>query len=107
APTVPADIVDLVLRERRRAFPLSAEQEAMLRSSAASQDRVVSVIGLAGAGKTTATHALAEAFRVAGVRVLGAAPSGVAAEQLQDETGIHSTTLHRLLAESDRAGGLP
>src|SRR5205823_1395904 len=31
--------------------------------------------------------------------VLGAAPSGIAAEKLQDETGIPSTTLHRLLAE--------
>jgi ATP-dependent exoDNAse (exonuclease V) alpha subunit len=78
----------------------------MVRTVAASPDRVVCVVGLAGAGKTTATHALAEAFAAAGVPVLGAAPSGVAAERLQDETGIPATTLHRLLAESSR-GGLP
>ena len=36
-------------------------------------------------------------FAQAGIDVLGAAPSGVAAEKLQDETGIPATTLHRLL----------
>jgi ATP-dependent exoDNAse (exonuclease V), alpha subunit - helicase superfamily I member len=34
--------------------------------------------------------------------VVGAAPSGVAAEKLQDETGIPSTTLHRLLERAAR-----
>ena len=48
------------------------------------------------AGKTTATHAVAQVF-AHGIDVLGAAPSGVAAEKLQDETGIPSATLHRLL----------
>ncbi|MEJ7792413.1 MAG: MobF family relaxase [Gaiellaceae bacterium] len=76
---------------------LSPEQQAMLRAVAASPDRVVCVVGLAGTGKTTATRAVADAFRSAGVPVIGGAPSGVAAEKLQDETGIPSTTLHRLL----------
>ncbi len=71
----------------------------MLRAVAGSADRVVCVVGLAGAGKTTATRAVHEAFAAAGVPVVGAAPSGVAADKLQDETGIHSTTLHRLLKE--------
>ena len=69
----------------------------MLEAVATSPDRVVCVVGLAGAGKTTATRTLADAFRAAGVPVVGGAPSGVAAEKLQDETGIPSTTLHRLL----------
>ena len=68
----------------------------MVRSVAASPDRVVAVVGRAGAGKTTAAYALAGVFRATGTPVLGAAPSGVAAEKLQDETGIVSTTLHRL-----------
>ena len=79
----------------------SGEQEAMLRVVAASRDRVVCVVGLAGAGKTTATRAVREAFEASGVTVVGAAPSGVAAQQLQDETGIVSTTLHRLLASRE------
>jgi conjugative relaxase-like TrwC/TraI family protein len=76
---------------------LSPEQQAMLRAVATSPDRVVGVVGLAGTGKTTATRAVTDAFRSAGVPVIGGAPSGVAAEKLQDETGIPSTTLHRLL----------
>lgn len=86
---------------------LSAEQEEMVRAVTMSPDRVVCVIGPAGAGKTTATHALAEAFRAGGSPVFGAAPSGIAAERLQDETGIPSRTLHRLLAQTNLAGGLP
>jgi len=87
---------------------LSREQEAMLRAVAASSDRVVCVVGLAGSGKTTATRAVREAFEASGTRVVGAAPSGVAAQQLQDETGIASTTLHRLLAAGTETDtGLP
>ena len=79
------------------AATLSEEQRAMVRQTVSSPDRVVCVVGLAGAGKTTATRAAADAFRAAGVPVIGAAPSGIAAEKLEDETGVASTTLHRLL----------
>ncbi|HZT54501.1 MAG TPA: MobF family relaxase, partial [Gaiellaceae bacterium] len=103
-PSVPAELVEGIVAER--AVPLSADQERMLRAVATSPDRVCCVVGLAGAGKTTATHALAEAFRAAGIPVVGAAPSGVAAEKLEDETGIPATTLHRLL-EQAAGGGLP
>jgi hypothetical protein len=72
----------------------------MVRKVAASRDRVVCVEGVAGAGKTTAARALATAFAAEAVPVVGAAPSGVAAERLQDETGIPSTTLHRLLQQA-------
>ena len=93
-------VVNGVIDEALAGVPtLSDEQHAMVRLVASSPDRVVCVVGLAGTGKTTATHATAEAFRMAGVAVLGAAPSGIAAEKLQDETGIPSTTLHRLLQD--------
>ncbi len=78
---------------------LSRDQAAMLRTVATSADRVVCVVGIAGAGKTTALRAATEAFQASGFPVLGAAPSGVAAEKLADETGLRATTLHRLLAE--------
>jgi len=100
-PSVPAALVDETLDA------LSAEQEAMVRAVATSPERVVCVVGPAGAGKTTATHALAEAFHATGAAVLGAAQSGIAAERLQDETGIPSQTLHRLLAHAKRTEGLP
>lgn len=95
APAVGEDVLDRTLT----GGTLSPEQEAMVRAVASTPDRVVCVIGLAGAGKTTATRAVAEAFGAAGVPVLGAAPSGIAAEKLQDETAISSSTLHRLLQE--------
>ncbi|MDP9255658.1 MAG: relaxase domain-containing protein, partial [Actinomycetota bacterium] len=81
---------------------LSAEQRRMVESSCSSRDRVVCVVGLAGAGKTTATSALARAFEQAEVPVIGAAPSGIAAERLAEEAGIRATTIHALLAELRR-----
>ncbi len=86
---------------------LGTEQQAMVRAVAASPDRVVCVVGHAGAGKTVALGALAEAFRRDGYVALGAAPSGVAAATLEAETGVPSVTLHRLLAENWGRGGLP
>lgn len=106
APVASMEAVEGTIAERGERLSLSSEQQAMVQTVATSPDRVVCVVGLAGAGKTTATHALAEAFRAMGAPVLGAAPSGVAAEKIEDETGVASTTLHRLLDESAR-NGLP
>ncbi len=105
APSLSAEELDQI--ERADRIVLSAEQERMVREVATAASRVVCVVGLAGTGKTTATHAVAQVFQHAGVDVLGAAPSGVAAEKLQDETGIPSTTLHRLLGRAAQEGGLP
>jgi conjugative relaxase-like TrwC/TraI family protein len=107
APTAPNDVVDDVLRERAQRLSLSAEQERMVRTAAISGDRIVAVVGPAGAGKTAATYLAAQTFRAAGIPVLGAAPSGIAAERLQDEAGIPSATLHRLLTAAEHEGGLP
>jgi conjugative relaxase-like TrwC/TraI family protein len=96
APTVPDQLVEATAAEQPT---LSEEQKTMLRTVATSPDRVVCVVGLAGSGKTTATRTVAAAFQAGGVPVVGAAPSGIAAEKLQDETDISSTTLHRLLRD--------
>jgi conjugative relaxase-like TrwC/TraI family protein len=105
APAISHEQLDEIERSDR--LVLSDEQERMVREVTTSPSRVVCVVGLAGAGKTTATHAVAQALAHAGIPVLGAAPSGVAAEKLQDETGIPALTLHRLLDHARRDGGLP
>ena len=105
APTASAASVEKVTRDQ--AVTLSREQLAVLRTVGSSRERVVCVVGRAGAGKTTALAALADAYRRDGVAVVGAAPSGVAARTLGEETGIPTGTLHRLLAEANRRAGLP
>jgi hypothetical protein len=102
-PVVSAATVEQVARER----PLAAEQVTMLRAVAASPRRVVCVVGPAGSGKTTALAALADAFARDGYVPLGAAPSGLATANLAAETGVPTGTLHRLLAETRKRGGLP
>jgi conjugative relaxase-like TrwC/TraI family protein len=104
-PTVSAATTEQVAGEREAT--LGREQVAMLRAAGSSPDPVVCVVGHAGAGKTTALAALADVFRREEFVAIGAAPSGVAAANLADETGIPSATLHRLLAEARRRGGLP
>jgi conjugative relaxase-like TrwC/TraI family protein len=86
---------------------LSGEQRALVETAALSPDRVVCVVGTAGAGKTTALQVLGVALTRSGVPVLGAAPSGRAADELQRATGMESATLHALLADARHSGGLP
>lgn len=107
APAVSDELIEELPREGAEPLALSGEQERLLREVATSRDRVVSVVGSAGAGKTMAMRAVARAFATGGVPVLGAAPSGIAAERLADETGIRSMTLHRLLTDASQEGGLP
>ncbi len=101
APTAAGETVEQVIAAQADQQPLSDDQLAMVRAATHSNDRFVNVIGLAGSGKTTAVRAVAAAFAHQDVAVLGAAPSGAAAQRLGDETGIDSTTLHRLLDRRD------
>jgi Ti-type conjugative transfer relaxase TraA len=57
------------------------------------------VTGFAGTGKSFMLEAARKAFEEDGIKVFGAAPSGVAAEGLQNATGIKSSTIHRTLKE--------
>jgi conjugative relaxase-like TrwC/TraI family protein len=105
APVADRKLVARMLMES--AGGLSGEQRMLVHQVSTRPDRVVCVVGVAGAGKTTALRVLAEAHRESGVPVLGAAPSGRAADELAAGAGIEARTLHRLLLDGRAEGGLP
>ncbi|MGM4914855.1 Ti-type conjugative transfer relaxase TraA [Rhizobium sp. 768_B6_N1_8] len=71
---------------------LSDEQKVAIEHIAGGE-RIATVIGRAGAGKTTMMKAAREAWEAGGYRVIGAALAGKAAEGLEKEAGIVSRTL--------------
>ncbi|HEX6971485.1 MAG TPA: ATP-dependent RecD-like DNA helicase, partial [Limnochordia bacterium] len=68
-------------------------------------ERVLIVTGGPGTGKTTLVRAIVTIARQRGERVLLAAPTGRAAQRLQEATGHPASTLHRLLEFGRRGGG--
>ena len=99
AGTVRPDLVQAALARRPE---LAGEQSAMVEHLCGSGNGVDVVIGLAGAGKTTALAIAADAWRRAGYRVTGAALAARTALALQEATGAESLTMVRLLGRLDR-----
>ncbi|WP_165372359.1 MobF family relaxase [Nocardioides iriomotensis] len=81
--------------EARYNLRLDRGQRALVLGFAADPRRLVVGIGPAGAGKTTAMRAVAEAWRTTGRRVIPLAPSATAAEVLGDELGCRAENLHK------------
>jgi conjugative relaxase-like TrwC/TraI family protein len=81
----------------------------VLRASAAAEvaggDRLVVIIGPAGAGKTSMLSAAIDDLHAKGRPVFGVAPTAKAARVLEDETGMRTDTLAKLLHEHARSGG--
>lgn len=71
---------------------LSKEQKTAI-EHVAGAERIATVVGRAGAGKTTMMKAAREAWELAGYKVVGGALAGKAAEGLEKEAGIPSRTL--------------
>jgi len=92
---------------RAQAVALSDEQVQVAHAVATRADRVVCVVGRAGAGKTTAIAAGARALEADGVPVVGAAPSAQAARTLSGAAGIEARTLHQVLADARRTPLVP
>jgi hypothetical protein len=80
---------------------LTAGQVAAIDAVCSSGREVDVVIGVAGAGKTTALDTARDALETAGYRVLGTSTSGQAARTLNTEAGIASRTLTSLLWRLD------
>jgi hypothetical protein len=105
APVRP-EIVDLAIAgfEAGAGFPLSAEQRAVVTRLATAGHGVETVVGVAGAGKTTLMSALRSAHEAAGHTVAGAATAAAAAKNLQTEAGITSRTVASWLHRIDTHG---
>lgn len=88
---------DAVLAKAR----LGDEQAAAFRHVTGGTDLAL-VVGYAGTGKSTMLGAAREAWEVSGARVLGAALSGIAAENLEGGSGINSRTIASYLHAWDR-----
>jgi Ti-type conjugative transfer relaxase TraA len=88
--------------EQRRVFKLSAEQRRAVEHLTAESGGVKVLVGDAGTGKSTALEAVKNAYESEGFKVLGCAPSGKAAAELQAGTGIDSRTVHRLINDVAR-----
>lgn len=71
---------------------LSAEQQRAV-VGLCNKDSVGILLGRAGAGKTTAMRAVAEAYEQSGHRVIGMSLSAVASENLGKDAGIESATI--------------
>ena len=59
--------------------------------------KVMVLTGGPGTGKTTTTMGIITAYRLAGCRILLAAPTGRAAKRMSEATGMEAKTIHRLL----------
>lgn len=90
------------------AYPtLGPDQSAALRTLTGSSDSVTVLIGPAGTGKTHTLAAICAAYRAAGLRPVGAAPSARAAAELEAGAGIDASTLHSLNYRWRRPGHGP
>lgn len=81
--------------------------QADVAAAVAGGDRLVLVVGPAGAGKTTTLRAAIDDLNRAGRAVFGVAPSAKAARVLERETGAACDTLAKLLHEWQRTDRPP
>lgn len=86
-------------------FTLSQEQIVAVHHITTTTNQFIAVQGLAGTGKTYMLSAAREVWENNGYKVKGASFTGKAAEGLQTEAKIKSTTLHSMLNNLERQAG--
>jgi hypothetical protein len=102
--TAPAVSLDVIERVARKDHLLGDEQVETLARIAVSGRQVDLLVGPAGAGKTTAMHAMKTAWikQHGDDSVVGLAPSAVAAQVLAEDLGIGCENTAKWLHEHDR-----
>jgi len=96
------DAADVQQKLDRKYNYLRPEQKNAVGKILTSNDGVFIVQGYAGSGKTTMLKATKELYEREGYNVSGMSFTGQAAEKLQRESGIPSSTLHSHLYQLDR-----
>ena len=91
------DILAAVLANRD---DLGADQRRAVEAITTTTATVSVLIGQAGTGKTHTIDAIRAVYEAAGIPMRGAAPSARAALELGAATGMPTSTLHRLLADT-------
>ncbi len=81
---------------------LSTSQRAAVEQIVSTQDKIMGLEGVAGAGKTTSLAAVREAAEQEGYEVRGLAPTSRAAHKLA-ESGVKSETLQRHLRREEQS----
>ena len=97
----------LVEGRLRRHPELTDGQREMVRRFATSTNTIDIGIGPAGTGKTAVMEVIGQLATITGTPILGGALAGRTAAGLETATGIPSTTLTRLIGESDTAVSQP
>ncbi len=98
---IPSWILDEVLNTKKtdqqnlNPIILSEEQKEAVKLAATSSLLVIT--GGPGCGKTTVIKTITTLFKKAGLSIRLAAPTGRAAQRLQEVCGIEASTIHRLL----------
>ena len=92
--------------QKKKGFRLSDEQRKVVLRLTFMCHGIDTVVGVAGAGKTTIMSAARTIWEAAGYRVEGAANAAVAAAGLRAEAGINSGTVASLLHRIETGRGL-
>ncbi len=102
-PRANPQLVERVLAKRPLTNP---EQAQAVRHLTMGRGSIRTVSGLAGVGKTSyVIRPCLEIWKKEGYKVIGATPTGAAAQVLEQETGIPTDTIHMRLADFDRSFG--
>jgi conjugative relaxase-like TrwC/TraI family protein len=88
--------------QARAAIILNPGQRAAGMMLLSSDDRIIAIQGVAGAGKSSVLAPVADLIRAEGKPVLGLAVQNTLVQMLQRETGIESMTVARFLKAHDR-----
>ncbi len=89
--------VDKVMARVEKNSKITYDEVQLLAIRQAVSSKVMALTGGPGTGKTTTTLGIISAYRMAGCRIILAAPTGRAAKRMSEATGMEAKTIHRLL----------